>query len=167
VGELVGQSAPTKLATIVQLDPIYVSFNVSEQDVLRIRATLRERGLTAADLGKVPIEIGLMTEPGYPHAGTLDYAAPMVDPQTGTLTVRGVLPNADRSLLPGFFVRVRVPMALSAGQALLVPEAALGADQSGRYLLVVDKDDAVQQRAASSSARSTASTTQSSADMSA
>ena len=146
VGELVGQSAPTKLATIVQLDPIYVTFNVSEQDVLRVRAGLRERGLTVADLGKVPVEIGLMTEQGYPHAGTLDYTAPEVDPQTGTLTVRGVFPNANRALLPGYFVRVRVPEAMSAGQALLVPETALGADQSGRYLLVVDKDDVVQQR---------------------
>jgi RND family efflux transporter MFP subunit len=146
VGELVGQNAPTKLATIVQLDPIYATFNISEQDVLRIRAGLRERGLTAADLGKVPVEVGLMTEQGYPHTGTLDYASPVLDSQTGTLTVRGVFANADRALLPGFFVRVRVPMTLSAGPALLVPETALGADQSGRYLLVVDKDDVVQQR---------------------
>jgi len=146
VGELVGQNAPTKLATIVQLDPIYVTFNISEQDVLRVRATLRARGLTAADLGKVPVEVGLMTETDYPHTGTLDYASPVLDTQTGTLTARGVFPNADRALLPGFFVRVRVPMALSAGPALLVPETALGADQSGRYLLVVNKDDVVQQR---------------------
>ncbi len=146
VGELVGQNEPTKLATIVQLDPIYVTFNVAEQDVLRIRAILRERGLTVADLGKVPVEIGLMTEQGYPHTGTLDYTSPVLDTQTGTLTVRGVLPNADRALLPGFFVRVRVPMAISAAQSLLVPDTALGADQSGRYLLVVDKDNIVQQR---------------------
>jgi RND family efflux transporter MFP subunit len=146
VGELVGQNAPTKLATIVQLDPIYVTFNISEQDVLHVRATLRARGLTAADLGKVPVEVGLMTETDYPHTGTLDYASPVLDTQTGTLTARGVFPNADRALLPGFFVRVRVPMALSAGPALLVPETALGADQSGRYLLVVNKDDVVQQR---------------------
>ncbi len=146
VGDLVGQNTTTKLATIVQLDPIYVTFNVSEQDVLRVRAALRERGVTIADLGKVPVQIGLMTENGYPHAGTIDYISPVLDTQTGTLTVRGVFPNADRALLPGFFVRVRVPLAISAGQALLVPETALGTDQSGRYLLVVDKDNVVQQR---------------------
>ncbi len=83
VGDLVGQNTTTKLATIVQLDPIYVTFNVSEQDVLRVRAALRERGVTIADLGKVPVEIGLMTENGYPHAGTIDYISPMLDTQTG------------------------------------------------------------------------------------
>ena len=61
--------------------------------------------------------------------------------------MRGVLPNANRALLPGFFVRVRVPLPGAAGaEALLVPDTALGADQAGRYLLVVDKNDVVQQR---------------------
>ena len=69
VGSLVGVNAPTTLATIVQLDPIYVSFTISEQDVLRIRASLRQAGLTQRDLSKVPIEVGLMTETGYPHQG--------------------------------------------------------------------------------------------------
>ena len=76
------------LATIVQLDPIYVNFNVNEQDVLRIRAEIRKRGLTPADLKKVPVEVGLQTEEGYPHKGHLDYASPTVDSSTGTLAVR-------------------------------------------------------------------------------
>jgi membrane fusion protein, multidrug efflux system len=146
IGSLVGANAPTKLATIVQLDPIYVSFTVSEQDVLRIRANLRQHRLAASDLTKVPVEVGLMTEEGYPQTGTLDYAAPNVDTESGTLTVRGVIPNPDRVLLPGFFVRVRVPLQQQQSEALLVPEAALGTDQAGRYLLIVDKDDVVQQR---------------------
>ena len=146
VGSLVGVSGPTKLASVIQFNPIYVSFTISEQDVLRIRASLRKASLTQADLNKVPVEIGLMTETGYPHTGTLDYAAPSVDTATGTLMVRGVLANADRALLPGFFARVRVPLAMQQAEALLVPDTALGADQSGRYLLVVDKDDLVQQR---------------------
>jgi RND family efflux transporter MFP subunit len=146
VGSLVGANNATKLATIVQLDPVYVTFNVNEQDVLRIRAGLRERGLTNSELRKVPVEIGLMDEPGYPHTGKLDYASPLVDTQTGTLTVRGVLPNPDRTLLPGLFVRVRVPMQQSGAEALLVPETALGADQSGPYVLVLDHDNVVQQR---------------------
>ena len=146
VGSLVGANGPTKLASIVQIDPIYVTFNVSEQDVLRIRASLRAHGISESDLKKVPVEIGLMTEQGYPHKGTLDYAAPGVDTSTGTLLVRGVIPNADRALLPGFFARVRVPMVPRQAEALLVPDTALGADQTGRYLLVVDKDNVVQQR---------------------
>jgi membrane fusion protein, multidrug efflux system len=94
----------------------------------------------------VPVEIGLMTEEGYPHAGTLDYVAPMIDPSTGTLTARGILQNSARTLLPGMFLRIRVPLAVERANALLVPDEALGADQSGSYLLVVDKDGMVQQR---------------------
>jgi membrane fusion protein, multidrug efflux system len=146
VGSLVGANAPTTLATILQIDPIYVSFTISEQDVLRIRAGLRKAGFNEKDLNKVPVEIGLMTETGYPHQGTLDYATPSVDPSTGTLTLRGVLPNANHVLLPGYFVRVRVPLPKPKEPSLLVPDTALGTDQSGRYLLVVDKADTVQQR---------------------
>lgn len=146
VGELVGVTGPTQLATIVQLRPIYATFNISEQDVQRIRADLARRGLTVADLGKIPVEAGLMTEDGYPHSGTLDYAAPNVDSSTGTLTLRAVFANDDGVLLPGFFVRVRVPMTRDRREALLVPDQALGADQSGRYLMVVNKDNKVDQR---------------------
>jgi multidrug efflux system membrane fusion protein len=146
IGGLVGISGPTKLATIVQLDPIYVTFNVSEQDVLRVKAALAKRGITAAQVGKVPIEVGLMNEQGFPHKGTIDYVAPNVDPSTGTLQVRGVFENAGRSLLPGMFCRIRVPLAVAEAEALLVPDRAIGSDQAGSYLLVVDKDDVVQQR---------------------
>ena len=145
-GSLVGANGPTTLATIVQIDPIYVSFTISEQDVLRIRAGLRQAGVDEKQLDKVPVEIGLMTETGFPHHGHLDYASPLVDQSSGTLTVRGILANPDHVLLPGYFVRVRVPMPSRQATALLVPETALGTDQSGRYLLVVDKDNVVQQR---------------------
>jgi RND family efflux transporter MFP subunit len=145
VGELVGAASPTQLATIVQLDPIYVNFNVNEQDVLRIRADAARRGLKPDDLKQVSIEVGLQTDSGYPHKGKLDYAAPTINQSTGTLAVRGVLPNPDRVLLPGYYVRVRVPLAQQEG-ALLIPDAALGSDQSGRYLLVVNKDNVVEQR---------------------
>jgi RND family efflux transporter MFP subunit len=144
VGELVGTS-PTQLATIVQLEPIYVSFNISEADVLRVRAEMRRQGLTPADLKKIPAEVGLQSETGYPHKGLLDYAAPTLNPSTGTLPVRALLPNTDRALLPGNFVRVRVPVQEQA-DALLVPEVALGSDQGGRYVLVVNGDNVVEQR---------------------
>jgi RND family efflux transporter MFP subunit len=147
VGEYVGgTSTPTVLATIVQMEPIYVNFNVGEQDVIRIRENIRKRGLTPQDLKKVPIEVGLQTEEGYPHKGMLDYAAPQVDTSTGTLPARGILENPDRALLPGNFVRVRVPIGGTLDNALLVPETALGTDQGGRYLLVAGKDDAAEQR---------------------
>lgn len=145
IGELVGASSPTQLATIVALDPIYVNFNVNEQDVLRIREEARRRGMTPDDLRQLPVEVGLQTETGFPHKGKLDYAAATLNQSTGTLPVRGVLPNADRALLPGFFVRVRVPVD-QVQNALFVPDVALGADQAGRYVLVVNADNVVEQR---------------------
>ena len=145
IGELVGVASPTQLATIVQLDPIYVNFNVNEQDVLRVREEARRRGLTPSDLRQLPIEVGLQTENGYPHKGKLDYLSPTVNQSTGTLAVRGLLPNPDRVLLPGFYVRVRVPFDQQQN-ALLVPDVALGSDQAGRYLLVVNNEGVVEQR---------------------
>jgi len=146
VGQYVGGTGtPTVLATIVQLDPIWVNFNVSEQDVLRIRAEMARLGLTPEDLRKVPVEVGLQTENGYPHKGTLDYAAPTVNQGTGTLPARAVFANSNRTLLPGYFVRVRLPTG-KPSEALFVPEAAIGSDQGGRYVLLVNKDNVVEQR---------------------
>jgi len=93
----------------------------------------------------VPIEVGLQTETGYPHQGKLDYAAPSINQSTGTLAVRGVVPNPNRVLLPGYFVRVRVPVDQQPN-ALLVPDTALGSDQSGRYVLVVTGENVIEQR---------------------
>jgi RND family efflux transporter MFP subunit len=145
VGELVGVSSPTQLASIVAMDPIYVNFTVNEQDVLRIRAEAARRGLTAADMKQFPIQVGLQTEAGYPHEGNLDYVAPTLTQSTGTLAVRGLVPNDKRVLLPGYFVRVRVPFTQEK-DALLVPDTALGSDQGGRYLLIVNGDNVVEQR---------------------
>jgi RND family efflux transporter MFP subunit len=145
IGELVGVSSPTQLATIVALDPIYVNFNVNEQDVLRIREEARRRGMTVDEIRQLPVEIGLQTESGFPHKGKLDYVSPTLNQSTGTLAVRGILPNPDRTLLPGFFVRVRVPYD-EQGNALLVPDVALGSDQAGRYVLVINGENVVEQR---------------------
>jgi len=145
VGELVGGDQPNELASIVQLQPIWVWFNLSERDVQRVRASLAERGLNITELvNKVPIDVGLQTETGYPHKGVLDYAAPSVNQSTGTLQVRGIFENANRSLLPGYFVRVRVPMR--EAPALLVPDVAVGSDQGGRYVLALNADNVVEQR---------------------
>jgi RND family efflux transporter MFP subunit len=146
-GNLVGGGGQqAALAELTQLDPIYVVANLSEQDVLKIRANLGQRRLTLADLHKVPVDVGLSDETGFPHQGTIEYVAPALDPATGTLLVRGIVPNPDRVLLPGFFVRIRLPMAKVDRNALLVPDRALQEDQGGRYLLVLRKDDVVEQR---------------------
>lgn len=145
VGELVGAASPTQLATIVALDPIYVNFNVNEQDVLRIRSEAARRGIPISELRQLPVEVALQADTGFPHKGKIDYIAPLLNQTTGTLPVRAVLPNADRALLPGFFVRVRVPFD-KQDDALLVPDISLGSDQSGRYVLVVNGDNVVEQR---------------------
>ena len=145
VGELVGGSHTSELATIVQINPIWVWFNLSERDVQRVRAQMAERGVTVAEIvNKVPVEVGLQTESGYPHKGLLDYVSPEVNQSTGTLQVRGIFDNPAPALLPGYFVRVRVP--LRPQQAMLVPQVAVGSDQTGRYVLTVNADNIVDQR---------------------
>jgi len=144
-GAFVGSGSPTKLAEIVQINPIYVNFNLDEQQVLTIREKLRSHGVTLKDIGPVKIDVGLQTEEGYPHSGTLNYVAPQIDSSTGTLAVRAVFENKDHVLVPGLFVRVRVPKQLDV-ESLLVPDVALGNNQEGRYLLIVDDKNVVEQR---------------------
>jgi len=144
IGELVGGTGTQVLATIVQLDPIYVNFTASERDVLHVRDMLFKRGQTAVNLLGTPIEVGLQTDEGHPHKGKLDYIAPLVNQGTGTLAARAELPNESRLMLPGFFVRVRVP--LEETPALLVPSVALGSDQAGRYVLTVNAENTIEQR---------------------
>ena len=145
VGNLVGDGS-SLLATIVTIDPIYAYMNVSEYDLLRYRTRAGSPGQPGVDSAPMPMELGLANEGDrYPHGGEADYQDPGVDAGTGTIRVRGVFPNRDLSILPGFFVRIRVPLDRKEG-ALLVPERALGIDQTGTYLLVVNKDDVVEYR---------------------
>ncbi|MGO4351447.1 efflux RND transporter periplasmic adaptor subunit [Rhizobium sp. RAF36] len=147
VGTLVGVSGPTTLATIVQTDPIYTNFSISETQVLLIKQGMAAQGRTfkQTDLPAIPFEIGLQGETGYPFKGHLDYAAPQVDAATGTLTVRGIIDNKDHALIPGLFVRVRVPVG-HQDKALLVRDDAIGTNQQGSYVLVVGKDDTIEQK---------------------
>lgn len=144
----------TVLASLVNDDDIYVYFNASERDVLTLRERFRRDSAAAGgnpqsqpeiqDL-REPAYMGLMTEDGHPHAGVLDYAAPELDPATGTIQVRARIPNPDAVLIPGLFVRVRVPVG-QPYSALLVTERALGSDQGQRYLLVVNEKNEVEYR---------------------
>jgi len=145
-GNLVGApgAQATPLASIYQIDPIYVVANLSEQDVLNIRRNLGPKRLNLAELVKVPIDVGLQNETDYPRHGTLEYVAPALDPATGTLLVRGKIANPNRDLVPGVFVRIRLPIERAAQNALLIPDRALQEDQGGRYVLAVNKDNVVE-----------------------
>jgi membrane fusion protein, multidrug efflux system len=134
VGALVGVSGPTKLATIIQTDPLYVYFTLSEPQILAIQRNLAKYGvaLRTAHLSDVPVEIGLQGEDGYPHKGHMDYASPQVDFATGTLTARALFDNKDGALLPGLFVRVRTPIARH-DKALMVRNDSIGTSQEGSW----------------------------------
>ena len=113
---------------------------------LQIRENLKQRRLDVEQLSQIPLDIGLMNEEGYPHQGHLNYVSPEIDATTGTILVRGLFKNPDRTLLPGFFVRVRMPMGLGAAASLLVPNRVIAEDQAGKYVLTVDKDNVVHQQ---------------------
>ena len=149
-GNLVGSmGSATKLATIEQIDPAYVYFSINERDLLRVRATAREasraEGTPVGEAPRVPVQVALQTEQGYPHAGTLDFAGSGLDTGSGTLQLRALVPNAQRVFLPGLFTRVRVPRGAPTPQ-LMVPDRVVGNDQVGSYVMLVAADNKVQQR---------------------
>jgi len=142
-GNLVGSGGSTVLAQINQIDPLYVYFNISDLDLARLLKVTR--GIPGSGDGrKWPVHAGLPSEDGYPHQGYLDFAAINLTTTTGTLLMRGVLPNTDGKILPGLYTRVRVP--LEQRSAMLVPEVAVGHDQQGDYLLVVNDKNVVERR---------------------
>lgn len=145
VGALVGYTGPTKLATIVQMNPIYTYFSVNERQVLLIKDALAQQGRTLLDVHDFPVEVGLSVDKDYPYKGVIDYIAPAVDQNTGTLTVRGVFDNKNSALLPGLFAKVRVPLKTEA-DAMLVNDTAIASSQAGNYVLVVNADNKVEQR---------------------
>src|SRR5690606_28846699 len=94
---------------------------------------------------KIPAEFGTLDDDGFPHQGYLDFASLGVAPTTGTLQVRGIFPNPGTKVLPGLFVRVRIPVG-APQDALVIPGEAIGFDQQGEYVLVVGEDDVVARR---------------------
>jgi RND family efflux transporter MFP subunit len=145
-GNLVSPSVNTKLATLEQLVPIYVYFNLNEREALRLWERIRHLGLDRrAAMGKTVVEIGLHNEDGYPHRGTLDFVDTGVSTSSGTVTMRGVFQNEDKILFPGLFARVRIPIG-ETHPMLVVPNSAFGNDQEGDYVLVVDANDVVARR---------------------
>jgi RND family efflux transporter MFP subunit len=143
-GNLVGAGEATPLADVDQIDPLYVYFTMSERDLLAVTQETKE-SVDQVIRRKVPAYLGLANEDGYPHKGDLDFASISLNPTTGTLTLRGVFPNPKGVMLPGLFARIRVPVTHEKA-ALLVPSVAIGYDQLGSYVLVVDDKNIVQRR---------------------
>ena len=149
VGNLIqsgDQNGGTLLTTIVSVDPMYAYFDVDERTVLRIRQLIREGKARSDREAEWPVSLGLATEEGFPHRGTINFEDNQVNPRTGTLHVRGVFPNKDEALSPGFFARVRVPIG-QAHRALLVTDRAIDTDQGQKILYVVNEKNEVVSRA--------------------
>jgi RND family efflux transporter MFP subunit len=124
---------------------MYAYFDVDERTVLRVRKLLRTGKVRVARDGEVPVSLGLATDEGFPYQGTINFVDNQVNPQTGTLRVRGVFPNQDESLSPGLFARVRVPVG-EPRPALLVTDRAIDTDQGQKILYVVNDQSEVVSR---------------------
>jgi len=149
-GNLVGVGQSTALAVLDEIDPIYVYFTINEGDLLRLRSRYQSKFSAKAPPKPVseralPCYSELSNETGFPHEGRVDFASISVAPTTGTLQLRGIFANHDMSVLPGLFVRVRVPSPQTRN-ALLVPGDAISFDQQGEYLLVVNDKNIVERR---------------------
>jgi RND family efflux transporter MFP subunit len=149
-GNLVGAGKPTALANITRMDPIYAYFTLNERDLMRLMGRASEKGQTPYKGRALPVFAGITGEEDYLLEGRFDFASTGLDPNTGTILLRAVFNNPPSSsgvhnLVPGMFLRLRLPIDVRE-KALLVSERALGVDQGGRYLLVVNDKDIVEQR---------------------
>lgn len=144
-GNLVGTGTATTLASLQQLDPMYVYFTINELDLLKLRELAHRTGFKPEEINDVPIEVALQNESGFPHKGHLDFAASELDASTGTIQMRGILSNQDYVLLPGLFVQVRIALAKPSAQ-LTVPDIAIMSDQIGSYVYTVNQENKVLQK---------------------
>jgi RND family efflux transporter MFP subunit len=145
-GNLVGAGTATTLAKLEQMIPIFVNFNLNERDALHLREMMEKAGLAPKSaVGKAPILVGLNNETGYPHQGVLDFTDNDISGSTGTIALRAVFENKDKTLFPGLFARVRIPLG-PPQQMLVIPNSAIGNDQQGDYVFVVEANDMVARR---------------------
>jgi RND family efflux transporter MFP subunit len=147
-----GQTGGTVLTNIVSVDPIYVYFDVDERTVQHVRRSIGAGKAQSAREGALPVWLGLATEAGHPHQGTVDFVDNQVNPKTGTLRLRGVFPNKDEMLSPGFFARIRFPLGFPH-RALLITDRAVDTDQGQKIVYVVDNESKVATRAVRLGAR--------------
>ncbi|HEY1875365.1 MAG TPA: efflux RND transporter periplasmic adaptor subunit [Steroidobacteraceae bacterium] len=144
-GALVGQGTATLLTTVEQIDPIYVNFDQPAVDIERLRRAQVAGDVTMARGPEVSVQLTLPDGTPYAHIGTLDFLDVRVDPATGAVALRGIIPNPDHQLLPGMFVGVRLKSG-AVNRGFLVPQAGLQRDASGPYVLVAGPDNKVVQK---------------------
>jgi membrane fusion protein (multidrug efflux system) len=144
-GALVGQGTATLLTTVEQIDPIYVNFDQPAVEIERLRRAQATGDITLVDRNKASVQLTLPDGATYGRVGTLDFSDVSVDPTTGAVALRGVLPNPDYQLLPGMYVNVRLTVG-TVNHAFLVPQTGVQRDNTGPYVLTVDQDSKVAQK---------------------
>ena len=141
-GNLVGNGVATNLATIDQLDPIYVYFNLNELDFIKLRDAARENNVDPKAIKQIPVYVRLQNGNEFKFEGKLDFINTSLNASTGTMELRALLPNKNLALLPNLFVQVRVPLSKPVAH-LTVPETAILYDQVGAYVFIVDQSNHV------------------------
>jgi RND family efflux transporter MFP subunit len=127
----------TVLTRIITLDRLYAYFDVDERTYLRAKDFLERRQVSLSDRKQVPVRVGRSTDKGYPYEGTVDFVDNRVDPDSGSVWLRGTIPNPERKLTSGLFVRVRLPLG-EPHLAVLIPKRALVTDQGQKFVYVVN-----------------------------
>src|SRR5882724_9809783 len=138
--------AASILTTLVSVDPMYVYADVDENSLLKFNALVAAQKLEGASDGKIPVQLQLAHEEGFPHQGSIESLDNRLDPNTGGILLRAVFPNGDGRIVPGLFARIRVPLS-ARYPALLVEERAIGTDQGQKYVLSLTSSNTVEYRA--------------------
>lgn len=135
-----GTQNTTLLTTIVELDPIYCEIEADERSVLKYRQMHKQGERVSAMFERIPAEMSLINEEGWPHKGQVDFVDNQLNPATGTIRARAVFPNTDRLMAPGFFAKVRIP---GSGEydGVLIRDSAVGDDQGSSFVWVLDAED--------------------------
>ncbi|MBU6416045.1 MAG: efflux RND transporter periplasmic adaptor subunit [Xanthomonadaceae bacterium] len=141
-GALVSPTDTNPLTTVQVIDPIYANFSEPMAEVERLRTAEKAGNLELAAPDKVQVQIVLPDGSMYPREGTLDFTDLAVDPSTGAVDLRAIVPNPDHSLLPGMFVKIRLALA-TLHDAFLLPQSAILRDNNGAYVYVVGTDDKI------------------------
>lgn len=139
--------ATGQLTSIVSVDPMHLYFDMDEPTLLTLQKLIREGKLKSAQEAEIPLLLGLQTDEGFPYRGRIDFVENQIDPNTGTIRVRGVFANPKpergaRPLAPGLFGRIRLPLG-EPHKAVLIPERAIGRDQGQSFVYVVNESSEV------------------------
>lgn len=140
-----GSNQSTLLTSIVSLSPIHVYFDANEQEFLKYVRLARDGTRASSRETKNPVFVALVDEQGFPHTGHMDFVDNRIDPNTGTMRGRAILGNDDGLLTPGLFVKVRLPGS-GRYDAVMVPDSAIGSDQSEKFVYVLGDEDSVERR---------------------